>query len=86
MSKIVVFGSVNVDYVAQVERLPGPGETIKTDHYEALPGGKGANQALAAALREEAVEHFTMQPPPGFRPGPPGGQPPPGMGPPPGMR
>lgn len=49
MSKIVVFGSVNVDYVAQVERLPGPGETIKTDHYEALPGGKGANQALAAA-------------------------------------
>lgn len=49
MSKIVVFGSVNVDYVAQVERLPGPGETIKTNHYEALPGGKGANQALAAA-------------------------------------
>ena len=49
MNKIVVFGSVNVDYVAQVERLPGPGETIKTDHYEALPGGKGAIQALAAA-------------------------------------
>lgn len=49
MSRVIVFGSINVDYVAQVDRLPGPGETIKTDSYEALPGGKGANQALAAA-------------------------------------
>ena len=49
MSKILVFGSINVDYVAPVNRLPGPGETIKTDSYDALPGGKGANQALAAA-------------------------------------
>lgn len=49
MSRILVFGSINVDYVAPVSRLPGPGETIKTDNYEALPGGKGANQALAAA-------------------------------------
>lgn len=49
MTRILVFGSINVDYVAPVSRLPGPGETIKTDNYEALPGGKGANQALAAA-------------------------------------
>jgi len=48
MSALIVFGSINVDYVAQVNRLPGPGETVKTDAYEALPGGKGANQALAA--------------------------------------
>lgn len=49
MPKVVVLGSINVDYVAPVARLPGPGETIKTDRYDALPGGKGANQALAAA-------------------------------------
>ena len=33
MNKVIVFGSINVDYVAQVDRLPGPGETIKTDSY-----------------------------------------------------
>lgn len=49
MSRVIVFGSINVDLVAEVARLPGPGETIKTDSYVALPGGKGANQALAAA-------------------------------------
>lgn len=45
---IVVFGSINVDLVARVERLPGPGETVKGPGYEVFPGGKGANQALAA--------------------------------------
>ena len=48
-SRVIVFGSINVDLVAEVDRLPGPGETIKTTRYSALPGGKGANQALAAA-------------------------------------
>lgn len=57
MSRVVVFGSINVDLVAEVERLPGPGETIKTDSYVALPGGKGANQALAAA-RNGATTHM----------------------------
>lgn len=45
---IVVFGSINVDLVARVERLPGPGETVKGPGYQVFPGGKGANQALAA--------------------------------------
>ena len=46
---ITVFGSINLDLVTSVARLPGPGETIATTHYDTYPGGKGANQALAAA-------------------------------------
>lgn len=45
---IVVFGSINVDLVTVVPRLPGPGETVKGPDYQTFPGGKGANQALAA--------------------------------------
>lgn len=45
---IVVFGSLNVDLVTQVERLPGAGETVIGPAYVLHPGGKGANQALAA--------------------------------------
>ena len=56
MSRVIVFGSINVDLVAEVARLPGPGETIKTDSYVALPGGKGANQALAAARNGAATD------------------------------
>lgn len=46
---ITVFGSINLDLVTPVARLPGPGETIATTHYDSYAGGKGANQALAAA-------------------------------------
>ena len=45
---IVVFGSINVDLVARVQRLPQPGETLAGRSFSMLPGGKGANQALAA--------------------------------------
>ena len=45
---IVVFGSVNLDLVARVPRLPGPGETLQGTSFTTLPGGKGANQALVA--------------------------------------
>jgi len=45
---IVVFGSVNVDLVVPVERLPAAGETVLGPGYRVVPGGKGANQALAA--------------------------------------
>ncbi|AOG04101.1 ribokinase [Bosea sp. RAC05] len=45
---IVVFGSLNVDLVTPVERLPGAGETVMGPSYALHPGGKGANQALAA--------------------------------------
>jgi ribokinase len=44
-----VVGSINLDLVARVERLPRPGETLSATAYERFPGGKGANQAVAAA-------------------------------------
>ena len=46
---IVVVGSVNVDLLAQVRRHPRPGETLHGSGGRMLPGGKGANQAVAAA-------------------------------------
>jgi ribokinase len=46
---IVVFASIILDHVALVPRLPGPGETVIGPSYQVFPGGKGANQALAAA-------------------------------------
>jgi ribokinase len=45
---ILTFGSINADIVVPVPRLPQPGETVLGGSYELLPGGKGANQALAA--------------------------------------
>jgi len=46
---IVVVGSVNVDLVVRVGRRPVPGETVIGDSFAISPGGKGANQAVAAA-------------------------------------
>ena len=46
---IVVFGSINVDLVVRVPTLPRPGETVLAPDYDTVPGGKGANQAVAAA-------------------------------------
>ena len=48
MVSIAVVGSVNLDIVASVERLPVPGETVTGAELNRFPGGKGANQALAA--------------------------------------
>lgn len=45
---VVVLGSVNLDLVATVNRLPSPGETVTGATLNRYPGGKGANQALAA--------------------------------------
>lgn len=45
---IVCFGSVNLDFVVSLPRLPGAGETVSGPDYQTFPGGKGANQALAA--------------------------------------
>ena len=47
--RITVVGSVNLDLVARVERLPQPGETVGGATFARVPGGKGANQALACA-------------------------------------
>ena len=52
---IVVFGSINVDLVVRVAALPRPGETVLAPSYDAVAGGKGANQALAAARAGAAV-------------------------------
>jgi ribokinase len=46
---VVVFGSINLDLVARVPRFAHPGETLAADAFAMHPGGKGANQALAAA-------------------------------------
>jgi ribokinase len=45
---IVVFGSINLDLIFPVTHLPAPGETVLGGDYTIAPGGKGANQALAA--------------------------------------
>jgi len=47
--KITVIGSLNIDLVVQVPRMPAPGETIAGHGFHIIPGGKGANQAVAAA-------------------------------------
>ncbi|MBV7315396.1 ribokinase [Shewanella sp. NIFS-20-20] len=49
MSKLVVLGSVNADHVVQVPSFPRPGETLTASGYQVIAGGKGANQAVAAA-------------------------------------
>ncbi|UJF16811.1 ribokinase [Vibrio sp. SS-MA-C1-2] len=49
MNKLVVLGSVNADHVLQVNQFPRPGETLLGKGYQVIPGGKGANQAVAAA-------------------------------------
>ncbi|HEX7460860.1 MAG TPA: ribokinase [Dermatophilaceae bacterium] len=55
MGRVVVVGSLNVDLVTRVERLPKPGETVLGVGLERLAGGKGANQAMAATASGAAV-------------------------------
>lgn len=47
--RIAVLGSVNMDLVAYVDEVPGGGETVTGTDFRQVPGGKGANQAVAAA-------------------------------------
>jgi len=49
MVKILVVGSINMDLVVRVPHSPRPGETVLGGDFETFPGGKGANQAVAAA-------------------------------------
>ncbi len=49
MADIVVIGSLNADLVVRAPRFPAPGETIQGEDLATIPGGKGANQAVAAA-------------------------------------
>lgn len=56
-NKVVVLGSINVDTTYHVERFPQPGETISAKSKSSAPGGKGANQAVAA-VRSGAKTSF----------------------------
>jgi ribokinase len=53
---IVVFGSINIDFLLRVARLPGEGETVAGQDVALAPGGKGANQALAARKAGASVK------------------------------
>jgi ribokinase len=53
---IVVVGSINMDLVATAAHIPAAGETILGTNFESHPGGKGANQAVAAARLGHAVQ------------------------------
>ena len=55
MVSVTVIGSVNLDIVAKAQRLPAPGETVTGAELFRFPGGKGANQALAAQRLGAAV-------------------------------
>src|SRR6476646_7605450 len=55
MPNILVVGSLNADLVVRAPRFPQPGETISGNDLQIIPGGKGANQAVAAARQGAAV-------------------------------
>ena len=55
MGNITVIGSSNTDLIMQVDNIPNPGETILATQFSITPGGKGANQAVAAARAGGAV-------------------------------
>lgn len=48
MSKVLVVGSINMDLVVEAGKFPAPGETLLGRRFDTFPGGKGANQAVAA--------------------------------------
>jgi len=49
-SQIMIAGSANVDFVVRAPNIPAPGETVLGSDLMIVPGGKGANQAVACAL------------------------------------
>ena len=59
MKKILVIGSLNMDFVADVSHIPTVGETILAENFELVPGGKGANQSYAIGKRGDARDGRT---------------------------
>lgn len=60
MKKICVIGSINMDFTALVKELPLPGETLIAHGFKMSGGGKGANQALSAAIFSQDVQMIGM--------------------------
>lgn len=57
---ILVAGSANLDFVVRAPHIPAPGETVLGHAFATYPGGKGANQAVAAARAAGAVTHMLL--------------------------
>ena len=55
-ASILVLGGINIDLIATADRIPLPGETVTGDLFYTTPGGKGANQAVAAARMGARVQ------------------------------
>ncbi len=60
MKKVAVIGSSNTDMVVKTSRFPAPGETVLGGEFFVFPGGKGANQAVAAARMGADVRFFCV--------------------------
>ena len=60
--KLAVVGSINMDMTVTAERIPLKGETLRGDSLHYIPGGKGANQAVAMAKLGAKVEMTQMVP------------------------
>lgn len=57
---ILCMGSINMDFVMYADHIPAPAETVVTDNFNTFPGGKGGNQAVAAAALGGTVKYFGM--------------------------
>jgi len=57
---ILVAGSANLDFVVRAEHIPAPGETVLGHSLATFPGGKGANQAVAAARAGGSATHMLL--------------------------
>ena len=57
---ILVAGSANLDFVVRAAHIPAPGETVLGRDFKTYPGGKGANQAVAAARAGAATTHMLL--------------------------
>lgn len=56
--KVFNYGSINIDHIYRVPRFIQPGETLASEHYQMMLGGKGANQSIALARAGASVQHI----------------------------
>ena len=60
MKDVIVLGGLNMDLIVETPRLAGPGETAEGTRFYTTPGGKGGNQAVAAARFAESAGSVKM--------------------------